>query len=67
MENKRRKARKHLVKWDKMPETGHPFPSPRVLPKMEDFQMVKTLSQEQKDKLYKILLRNYDVFVADSD
>ena len=46
-------------KWDKTPETGHPFPSPRVLPKMEDFQMGKTLSQEQKDKFYQILLRNY--------
>jgi len=51
---------------EKNPPETHPFPSPRVLPKMECFQMGKTLSQEQKDKLYQILLRNY-VFVADSD
>jgi len=29
--------------------------------------MGKTLSQQQKYKLYQILLRNYDVLVTDSD
>jgi len=53
--------------WEKTPGTGHPFPSPIVLPIMEDFQMGKTLSQQQKYKLYQILLRNYDVLVTDSD
>jgi len=48
--------------WNETPITGYPFPTPRKLPKIEDFSMGKTLTDQQKFELYKLLLANLDVF-----
>jgi len=48
--------------WNETPITGYPFPTPTKLPKIEDFSMGKTLTEQQKFKLYKLLLANLDIF-----